>query len=95
MDSRRLWLITYDIANPRRLRRAAQALERSGDRVQKSVYEAHLAEADRRRLRASFINDLDPSKDSLLWHPLCRSCTRAITWQGRDAAIRAQTYWVV
>jgi CRISPR-associated protein Cas2 len=37
-----LIVVCYDIANPKRLKRAAQACLRFGQRVQRSVYECHL-----------------------------------------------------
>jgi len=38
------WLILYDIRNEKRLRRIAKLMERYGERVQKSVFEAMCGE---------------------------------------------------
>ena len=45
-----LILVTYDIADPRRLRRVAKVSEGFGRRVQKSVFECELDERGLNRL---------------------------------------------
>ena len=63
-------LVTYDVstATPegeRRLRRVAQACVDFGQRVQQSVFECSVTEAQLERLRRRLLNEIDPATDSL------------------------------
>ena len=48
--ARRRYLVAYDIANPRRLRRICTTMESFGDRLQYSVFVCDLSLAERARL---------------------------------------------
>ncbi|MCY3920063.1 MAG: CRISPR-associated endonuclease Cas2 [Chloroflexi bacterium] len=74
-------LIAYDVANDdaagrRRLRRVAQACEAYGQRVQKSVFECVLSDADMEMLVARLRAEMDEAVDSIriyrLREPLAR-----------------------
>ncbi|MBR4611168.1 MAG: CRISPR-associated endonuclease Cas2 [Kiritimatiellae bacterium] len=57
-----MYLISYDIADPRRLQRVAKLLKRYGVRLQKSVFACDLDERrynELRRKLAAFRNDED------------------------------------
>ena len=63
-------LVTYDVATEdaagrRRLRRVAQTCEAYGQRVQKSVFECTIAEADLERLVARLRAEMDADTDSI------------------------------
>ena len=63
-------VIAYDVSTTsaegrRRLRRVAQACEDYGVRVQKSVFECLLREADWVRLRHRLLREIDIEEDSL------------------------------
>jgi len=70
----RCWLISYDIADGRRLRRVARIMERWGLRVQKSVFECWLEDQQRAKLEGELAQVLDPKRDSVRYYPLCRDC---------------------
>ncbi|WP_418139805.1 CRISPR-associated endonuclease Cas2 [Oceanimonas smirnovii] len=55
MSREHLFLITYDISDPKRLRRVFRLLEGYGQWVQLSVFQCRLTELRRRRL----INELE------------------------------------
>lgn len=93
----RLWIITYDIADERRLRRVSKWLEQQAQavRVQYSVFEVL---ADRYRLqllRKQLAQWIDPAEDSVRYYPLCGSCIGRVRWQGMGNSAGAATYWVV
>ena len=48
-----LYLVCYDIANPRRLAQVARVMEGFGERVQESVFECRLTRHNRTRLAVS------------------------------------------
>ena len=63
-------LVTYDVATDdaagrRRLRRVAQVCEAYGQRVQKSVFECVIADADLERLVARLRSEADETADSI------------------------------
>lgn len=64
------WILAYDIADPRRLKRVAQQLERFAQRVQKSVF---LFDGSHRTLTAALDRvaaEIDPEHDRLQAWPL-------------------------
>ncbi len=70
------WLISYDIADPKRLRNVARIMERYGTRVQKSVFECWLAEQDRLRLLQALEPILKAPPDTVRFYPLCADCRK-------------------
>ena len=63
-------LIAYDVGTAdeggtRRLRRVARACQDYGQRVQKSVFECTLGEAEWASLSARLLEEMDPAKDSV------------------------------
>src|SRR5262249_3626880 len=80
MDS---YLVAYDIANPKRLRRVARTCEDFGLRRQFSVFFCRLAAADLIRLKARLYDIIDLDQDQVLFVPLCARCASAIEALGR------------
>ena len=94
-DLQRLWIISYDVANPRRLRRVAQQLELHAARVQKSVFEAQWDWEQRQRVAALLSPHINAGEDSLLWHPVCRRCQRGVITIGNHDRTLTQAYWII
>jgi CRISPR-associated protein Cas2 len=96
MSNARLWLVAYDIADPKRLYRVAKSLEPLGARQQKSVFECGLTRDDKSALQFRLTSLAQPSDgDKLLMHPLCVNCRRKIRWQGKMPPVEAEPYWIV
>lgn len=74
---RTMWIVAYDICDPRRLRRVASIMEGFGTRVQYSVFECHLTEADRVRLCALLRKVIDNEEDQVLFISLGPSESKA------------------
>lgn len=68
------YLVCYDIASPRRLRRVARLMEGVGTRVQRSVFVCRLSAAQRRRLEARLHHLLDLDSDAVSLYKLCTRC---------------------
>ena len=60
---RELYLAGYDMACPRRLTAALKLVRAHATGGQKSVYEIHLTQGERRELRAAMRALMDPSED--------------------------------
>ncbi len=70
-----LVLVTYDVdttdsQGKRRLRNVAKACVAHGQRVQNSVFECLLDEAQYRQLKAELMKEIDEQKDSLRFYRL-------------------------
>lgn len=74
MEERHLYLLAYDIADPHRLARIAKAMEAIGERVQDSVFEAYLSQAELEKLLNKVGKLMDFQKDSLRIYFVCASC---------------------
>jgi CRISPR-associated protein Cas2 len=77
MADRHWHLITYDVRDPKRLRRVAKVLEGYGTRVQYSVFRCRVDRLALEKLRWELAKILD-SADDLLVIPLCEACAGKI-----------------
>jgi len=77
------WIVSYDISDPKRLRRVATACEDFGVRKQYSVFLCRLSPTDFVRLRSRLYELIDLHADQVLFIPLCQRCVGAIEAMGR------------
>ncbi len=71
--SRRVWVLAYDISDDALRLRVQHALERVGERRQKSVFECRLNPAEMEFVWAELGALIDPTCDSVLAWPLTRT----------------------
>ncbi len=71
------WLVSYDVRDPARLRRAAKVLEGTGRRIQYSVFRCWLNPTQMQRLRWELTDVLAP-EDDVLMIPLCARCVEGM-----------------
>lgn len=95
MQPKRSVYVCYDIANAKRLRRVAHAVQNSGLRVQKSVFECSLNADEWLALRKRIAALVDTDNDSVLYQPICHDCRRRTVWQGLQPKAEHQPYWVI
>ncbi len=88
MATKHWHLITYDVRDPKRLRRVAKALEGYGTRVQLSVFRCRLNRQSLEKLHWELNQLMDP-EDALLVIPLCESCAGRIA----EHSTGDQTSW--
>jgi CRISPR-associated protein Cas2 len=92
----RLWTLSYDIGEPRRLQRVARVALAHGDRVQKSLYLCALDHDAVGALQHRLAGMLDAEADRALLRPICRACRRATRTQGEGGAPeRQEPFWIV
>ncbi|RLJ16851.1 CRISPR-associated endonuclease Cas2 [bacterium endosymbiont of Escarpia laminata] len=65
------YMICFDVADPRRLRRIANELENYGQRVQRSVFECWLDDPDLFELKRRAAGHLDMTEDQIRYYRLC------------------------
>ena len=91
------YLVCYDIADPKRLRKVAHICEDFGYRRQYSVFLVRVSATDFVRLRTRLYDAVDLNLDQVLFIPLCGKCCLGIESLGRptDAADAKDTVMVV
>jgi CRISPR-associated protein Cas2 len=77
-----LFLICYDIVEDGRRAKIARLLESQAQRVQASVFEAHLSNAQRKELRSRLSKLIEPKEDSLRIYSICAQCSPKIKLLG-------------
>jgi CRISPR-associated protein Cas2 len=65
------WLILYDIADVKRLRKVAKVLEGCAIRVQKSLFEGNWGPDFAKQVAFDIEQIIDPSCDYVLFFPRC------------------------
>ena len=77
------YLVAYDIADPKRLRKVAQTCEDFGFRRQYSVSFCRLAAVDLVKLKSRLLDIINLEKDQVLFMPQCNRCAGLIEALGR------------
>ena len=88
-------VVSYDITDDRRRARVAAALEDFGQRVQKSVFECHLEDAQVAALKARIETELDTACDRVRYYSLCPKDRAAVVLDGVAPETRDWDYHVV
>ena len=63
---RRLYLVTYDVCEPRRLRKMFKAMQGFGEHLQLSVFQCDLTPIDRIQMQAALEAIIDRDEDKVL-----------------------------
>lgn len=89
-----LLVITYDVdttdaQGAKRLRKVAKLCERSGMRVQNSVFEVFVDSAQLAVLKAELSKIIDPKRDSIRFYRLGNSYQHKIETMGRTPLVQA------
>lgn len=69
-------MIAYDISDDRARIKVAKLLEKYIDRVQKSVFEGNMRDADIEVLKGLLAVMIDPQTDSIRIYKLCSECKK-------------------
>lgn len=89
------WIVTTDIADPRRLRRAARLCERHAERVQESVYWLDATPEALFEFQAALARILHPALDSARYYPVCGHDLARSQGEGLGAGLRPlPAYWL-
>ncbi|MBT8763528.1 CRISPR-associated endonuclease Cas2 [Desulfohalobiaceae bacterium Ax17] len=87
-------VVTYDIADPKRLNRVHRLLKDYGVPVQYSVFECDLdwGKIDEMLLRLKAEMDMD--EDALLVYPVCQECRRKVQICGQGEIWVDRDWWI-
>jgi len=82
-EPRHWYLITYDVSDPKALRRTHKTLSSWGKPVQYSIFRVRCTDRQIQQLRFELATILD-SEDRLMVVRLCEGCASRVTVQGSD-----------
>jgi CRISPR-associated protein Cas2 len=80
---RRFYLFTYDISDPKRLRKVFKTLVSYGMHRQLSVFICELTEKKKILLLRKLRELIDPAGDQVLFVPLCHHCAKGVSTIGQ------------
>lgn len=90
-----IYMICYDITDPKRLRKTAQILENSGLRVQKSFFQCDIDEKKKDLLVKQVVKVLNLKKDYFYVYPLCEDCSQKAIQEGTGNLIRLEAFEIL
>ncbi len=90
-----IYMICYDITDPKRLRKTAQILENSGLRVQKSFFQCDIDEKKKDLLVKQVVKVLNLKKDYFYIYPLCEDCSQKAIQEGTGNLIRLEAFEIL
>ena len=88
-------LITYDITDPKRLKKINRFLKEFGINTQKSVFECDLDSEGLKKIRTYCKNFLDLDKDAVRIYKICSRCINKVVLSGQGMKITNLTYQIV
>ncbi len=80
---RKFFVMVYDIPNDKRRARLAKLLESLGERVQYSVFELYLTQAELEKLVKRMQKFMDKKEDAVRIYSLCETCRGKVTCLGQ------------
>lgn len=80
-EPRHVYLVMYDVREPKRLKRVHKVLREWGEPVQYSVFNVRATRREIEELRYRLARVLKP-EDSVLWFRLCAICANQLVVQG-------------
>ena len=88
-------LLTYDITEPRRLKRIHKFMKEFGLNTQKSVFECDIDDVGIKRIRRYCKEALELSSDSVRIYKICSRCLSKVELSGLGMKITQLDYMVV
>lgn len=92
---KKFYVISYDIADDRKRYRIDKALKNVGIRVQKSVFECILTDAEFIKLKKELERYINMDTDSIRYYFLCKGCTTMIEKVGNTPVLESNDYLII
>jgi CRISPR-associated protein Cas2 len=90
-----IYMVCYDVSDPKRLRRTAKVLENYGLRVQKSFFQCEMEAERMQAMRDRILEVVDTEKDYFFVYPLCEDCSRRARTDGCGELIRLVAFEII
>ncbi len=88
-------LVTYDITDPKRLKKMHKFLKEFGLNTQKSVFECDIDQIALKRIRHYCKENLDLSSDAVRIYKICSPCMKKVVISGLGIKIAQFDYAVI
>ena len=88
-------MVTYDITDPKRLKRLHKFLKEFGLNTQKSVFECDIDDSALKKIRQYCKESLDLDEDSVRIYKICSRCMNHVGLSGQGMKITQLDYMVV
>ena len=90
-----VYFISYDISDPKRLRKVAKTLENFGIRIQKSFFQCEMSEEMKNNVVSDILFVIDQKKDSLIVTTICSKCLEHIIPIGEGSFFATERYQIL
>lgn len=90
-----IYMICYDITNPKRLLKTAKILKNYGIRIQKSFFQCEISKDMLNKLLKDILGVVDVSKDKLYVYPLCNGCLKNVKFDGTGDMAKIETFEIL
>jgi len=90
-----IYLVCYDICEPKRLTQVAKTLEKFGIRVQYSFFQVDAPSEAVARMKNEVLKIIDKNEDRFFIYPLCGRCTRSAVTDGTGSLIRLEAFEII
>jgi len=87
--------VTYDITDPRRLKKTHAFLKEFGLNTQKSVFECDIDNIALKKIRRFCKNSLELSSDAVRIYKICSQCIGKVELSGQGIKLTQLEYMVV
>lgn len=89
-------MIAYDIYQDNKRRQVMhKLLEKYGERVQYSVFECNLYEAEYKKLQDEVLHVIDRQQDSVKYYPVCKACDNNATFIGNGRTFEEERFFII
>lgn len=90
-----IYLVCYDICEPKRLTNVAKTLEKFGIRVQYSFFQVDSPPKIIDRMKESVLKIIDRKEDRFFIYPICERCTRSAVTDGTGSLLRIEAFEII
>ena len=90
-----IYMVCYDISNPKRLTKVAKTLENFGIRVQRSFFQCEMSKIQMDNLKNSLLNIVNVKADYLFVYPLCEKCSHKAEVIGSGTVLELETFFIL
>jgi CRISPR-associated protein Cas2 len=90
-----IYMVCYDIANQKRLRKVSKILEGYGIRVQKSFFQCEMEKSRMERMKREILKTIRRKEDAFFVYPLCEDCAGKALTDGNGQLITISSYEIL
>ena len=90
-----IYFIAYDIADTKRLHKAARILENFGMRVQYSFFECEMTEEQKDTVVSELLHVINTKKDRLVVYPVCEDCLQSVKMIGNGSFFKPENFMIL